>query len=829
MRIFNLILCNRHRFKIWLRHISWTGNAEKKENHEHKNKQYEDSEPFSIVQLFPITFKRHNTMFYNPIISIKQALLIIIFCGLSWTCYAETIILDSKAEFDAYLSSSTDLITSDSGLMFRSEDKPNDFIQYPQYETPITHELVTDDVPIGSGFATSRHLNAHYSTKNWTGMKLVFGKYAAEMQPTQLDIWLKTPYHLYDGSVFAEYVYNMGAGRSLQCSPIYTQGIFAIANDVHDFACGFDYVFSSNNNSDPTKFGYTTRQGLTSQTWRKISIPLDWTNKKYGYKINDTTVSTWYSGSGCAATTPTFSASWLNFMDQGYWAPLTGAGGANVDIPRTHIDMWQELYDYSITQLDDDHEEMDYYICTSFCKYFLHTASAVFALQPSSGTTNSLTITWTQNNETDENVTALYSRSFLDDTATITASSELTGYEASKVITEDGTSKWLTATDALPTAQTLRITLASPKKLTKANIYAAGLTRTISTIYHSGDLSTTSVTTTENHGYEVNDIVEISGITTDARFNGTYKIVTINSATQFTYSQIVVGFTNTTVNSEGSCENYTKALIKAYKIRGSNDNNSAWDSKAWTDLKDTDWITDGGGRGQDVTWENGTAYIYYDVQISSNNTGGASNQVGLKGLRLRETATSTASDWTGASMQYRVSTNGGSSYGSWRNALSGVAFPIASTEADNLRVQVKPTLTTDLQKYHPVVPTLAVEFSDESVPDIIYPTVTILTSDPQNVSIDSVSITWTDDDDVGVTSRKWRIGSAPDATHGTEATSPATVTGLSIGSNQVYIGAGDAAGNWGSDGITVNYTPSAAGASVTLEGAASIQGAATLQ
>ncbi len=94
---------------------------------------------------------------------------------------------------------------------------------------------------------------------------------------------------------------------------------------------------------------------------------------------------------------------------------------------------------------------------------------------------------------------------------------------------------------------------------------------------------------------------------------------------------------------------------------------------------------------------------------------------------------------------------------------------------------------------------------EEDEEDTTAPTVTITTSDPQSVSTDSVSISWTDSDDTGVTSRKWRIGSAPDATHGTECTSPATITGLSAGANTVYIGAADAAGNWGSDSITVNY------------------------
>lgn len=104
---------------------------------------------------------------------------------------------------------------------------------------------------------------------------------------------------------------------------------------------------------------------------------------------------------------------------------------------------------------------------------------------------------------------------------------------------------------------------------------------------------------------------------------------------------------------------------------------------------------------------------------------------------------------------------------------------------------------------------LPITFGDEEEPpaDTTPPTVTISTSDPTSSTTSSISIAWTDSDDTGVTSRKWRIGAAPDATHGTEATSPATITGLQPGDNTVYIGAGDAAGNWGSDSITVNYNP----------------------
>lgn len=89
--------------------------------------------------------------------------------------------------------------------------------------------------------------------------------------------------------------------------------------------------------------------------------------------------------------------------------------------------------------------------------------------------------------------------------------------------------------------------------------------------------------------------------------------------------------------------------------------------------------------------------------------------------------------------------------------------------------------------------------------DIVDPTVFISTQ-AQTVHCDSITVAWEDGDNIAVTGRKWRIGSAPDGSNGTAATSPATVTGMSIGDNTIYIGAGDAAGNWGSDSIAITYT-----------------------
>jgi hypothetical protein len=103
--------------------------------------------------------------------------------------------------------------------------------------------------------------------------------------------------------------------------------------------------------------------------------------------------------------------------------------------------------------------------------------------------------------------------------------------------------------------------------------------------------------------------------------------------------------------------------------------------------------------------------------------------------------------------------------------------------------------------------------------DTTPPTPTISTSGPitstDGTATVEFSCTANCDDLAGY---KWRIGSAPDASNGTTCTSPATITGLSVGSNTVYIGAGDAAGNWGSDSITVNYSPVATTISIINSG-----------
>lgn len=92
--------------------------------------------------------------------------------------------------------------------------------------------------------------------------------------------------------------------------------------------------------------------------------------------------------------------------------------------------------------------------------------------------------------------------------------------------------------------------------------------------------------------------------------------------------------------------------------------------------------------------------------------------------------------------------------------------------------------------------------------DTTPPSVTIATTDPSTISADSLTATGTASDGTGVSGCKWRVGSAPDASNGTACTGTTSfscaTSGYSEGANTLYVGCYDAAGNYGSDSITVN-------------------------
>lgn len=101
--------------------------------------------------------------------------------------------------------------------------------------------------------------------------------------------------------------------------------------------------------------------------------------------------------------------------------------------------------------------------------------------------------------------------------------------------------------------------------------------------------------------------------------------------------------------------------------------------------------------------------------------------------------------------------------------------------------------------------------------DTTAPTVTFTTSSPQTITSDSLTVIGTASDAVGVTSCKYRIGSEPGASAGTACTGTTSWTcatsGYTRGTNTLYVGCGDAAGNWGSKSMAVNYNLSSQGVS----------------
>ena len=93
--------------------------------------------------------------------------------------------------------------------------------------------------------------------------------------------------------------------------------------------------------------------------------------------------------------------------------------------------------------------------------------------------------------------------------------------------------------------------------------------------------------------------------------------------------------------------------------------------------------------------------------------------------------------------------------------------------------------------------------------DATPPVTTINTSDPSTILADSLVVAGTASDAVGVIGCKWRIGSAPNASNGTACSGTTTflcsTSTYAYGANTLYVGCYDAAGNYGSDSIIVNY------------------------
>jgi hypothetical protein len=92
--------------------------------------------------------------------------------------------------------------------------------------------------------------------------------------------------------------------------------------------------------------------------------------------------------------------------------------------------------------------------------------------------------------------------------------------------------------------------------------------------------------------------------------------------------------------------------------------------------------------------------------------------------------------------------------------------------------------------------------------DVVAPAVTIATADPSNITSNSLTVTGTSSDAVGVIGCKWRANAPPNVSDGAACTGTTSfscnTSGYSQGANTLHVGCYDAAGNYGPDSIVVN-------------------------
>jgi hypothetical protein len=174
-------------------------------------------------------------------------------------------------------------------------------------------------------------------------------------------------------------------------------------------------------------------------------------------------------------------------------------------------------------------------------------------------------------------------------------------------------------------------------------------------------------------------------------------------------------------------------------------------------------------------------------------------------------------------------THGAGSTGGWTSSLSGGACTITyasgapgTTLTYNLGRTVYKGETGTIAYTQPgngvedsagndLATVASLSITNSSTQDNTAPTVTA-NDTTKAISTNSYSAQGSASDDTSVSGCKWRLVSAPDATHGTACTGTTSWTcstsGYSSGSNTLYVGCYDAAGNYGTDTVTVTYTPS---------------------
>jgi hypothetical protein len=125
-------------------------------------------------------------------------------------------------------------------------------------------------------------------------------------------------------------------------------------------------------------------------------------------------------------------------------------------------------------------------------------------------------------------------------------------------------------------------------------------------------------------------------------------------------------------------------------------------------------------------------------------------------------------------------------------------------------------------------------YSSAGAPASGAPTVTITTSDPQNITSDSLVVAGTCSDGDGVNTSKFRIGAPPSESTGTVCTGTTSwscaTSGYSEGENTLYVGCDDPSDNWGSDSITVNLqTPASVNKPISVGRQVDLGGGVILQ
>ena len=147
-------------------------------------------------------------------------------------------------------------------------------------------------------------------------------------------------------------------------------------------------------------------------------------------------------------------------------------------------------------------------------------------------------------------------------------------------------------------------------------------------------------------------------------------------------------------------------------------------------------------------------------------------------------------------------------------SFDGIAALIHSTSRSHHYDSSHPTYAFVYRNL--IVADETINFYTESGGDVTPPAVSFTTSSPQNITSDTLAISGTASDAVGVSTCKWRINSPPDDSNGTALSGTTawsgTASGFTLGGQDtLYAGCTDAAGNWGTDTITVNYQGTSTG------------------